>query len=157
MNIQEIATLVIAIATVVYTIGTFLLWKVTNETVRLTKLEISRKEQLLRATFVSSIYTGFREIYTSIITDKEQIKLLAKEQNCSEKQIREKYIASFLINHSYELFKYNSDSLIPSELWENIIIDMRELFKWKLIITKYIEIRPLFPSEFIEFIDKEIL
>ncbi len=157
MDIQTIAILVTASSTVIYTIGTFLLWNITNTSVRLTRQEMERKEKLTQATIVSSIYKNFREIYSLIINDSENLAILAKENGNAVSDIKREYIASFLINHSFEIYEYNLHKLIPDEFWNRVVIDMQALYKWDFVRIRWIKVSYLFPRDFVKFINEHII
>lgn len=154
---NDVAVWITAISTIVYTIGTFLLWISTRQSIRVTQNEIKRKEQILNSTYISNVYKNFREIYTDILNDSENANILANEQKLSISDSKKEYMGSFLINHAFEIYNLYKNNLLPDEFWQKIIIDMKVLFEWRFIQNRWQKIRTLYPKEFINFIDENII
>ncbi|MFA7192012.1 MAG: hypothetical protein WC089_01795 [Candidatus Paceibacterota bacterium] len=157
LNITDIAAIITAFSTVVYTVGTFLLWKISQRSLQNAQLQIELQRQFIEANFISSIYKNFRELYSSIIKDKHDIKILSDAKKSDPDTVREEYLGSFLINHAYEIYSLNQKKLIPLELWERVVIDMKVLFKWSFVKKRWGKIRKLYPLHFQSFIDDSLI
>lgn len=155
-GVTEWATIATTVATIIYTLGTFLLWKTTKKSIDLTRQQMKRSEDVLEQAAIQTVYKNFRELYTLILQDERDAEVLANTQNVTKEKLRERYIGSFLINHVFEIFCMYERKLIPDEFWKRVVRDMKVLFSWKFIIDRWNDIRTLYPPHFQQFIDDEI-
>ena len=150
----DYASWLTAITTVIYTLGTFLLWNITRKTLSLSKNQFERNEKVLQSASFQSIFKNFRDLYTAILQDNYYASILAEEEKTSIIELRRSYLAIFLINHVYEIYLLAKRDLVPPELWEALIIDIRELFKWRFIGDKWDAIKEFHTKDFQLFISE---
>lgn len=153
MTSVEISTIVTAIATTIYTAGTFLLWRTTEKNIKLVKRQVEREEKIMELGLVNDIYRNFRTVYMEIIKDEQNLQILATARNLTPEETRKAYLASFLINHVYEIFSANEKGFLPHEVWEKTIDDIQTLFKWNFIQTRWGKVHLMYPASFQKFVE----
>ncbi|GAB3430721.1 hypothetical protein [Niabella aquatica] len=156
---------VIAISTVIYTLGTFLLWRISitntrqnRKTISLTEEQIKRDTEIKQVEYISTIHKNFREVYSTFLKDEKSLQILSDNLGGTDtKIVRQNYLASFLINHAYELFEFNQYKLLPDDFWKRTEIDMRALFQWQFVNDRWQRIKTIYSPEFQKFIEEKIL
>lgn len=163
MNIQENATVCTAVATVVYTIGSLLMWWTTQKSLKLSRMQLNmmehqsyRQKELDRLQYISNVHKNFRELYISVLSTEKGVDILRKELGGSNDDVRKNYYASFLINHCYELFEIKSRKLFDEDFWHRIEIDMKDLFEWSFVKSRWKSIKTIYSPEFQEYIEQSI-
>lgn len=154
---SDYATFVIAVSTVIYTIGTFLLWRTTQKSLSLTQMEIQNTRKRMEAGFVANTVAWHRELYTFILSNEDFLKLLATSENMEIQKIKEGFLGTLLINNVMQAFYHNKSNMINSFLWGMILKDTEELFKWRIVSDRWKEIESIVPADFKNFINSQIL
>lgn len=155
MTYADFFTGLIALATVVYTIGTFLLWTSTRDTARLAKQQAELNDQRLKAQIYTEMVEAHRTLFLTILQNEELCKHLVPVGH-REESIRE-FIGTWLINHASLLHLHWAKGSIDHELWAGIKDDMRDLFEWPVVAERWQEVSEYHTTPFREFIGREIM
>jgi hypothetical protein len=157
MNTAEIASIVSTATTVIYTIGTFMLWWVTKRTLDLTIQRQEKEQIMMQVNYLNNLHRNFREVYSGILNDEEASKILAQEQGVNVTSLKKDYLGSFLINQASEAYRLSKNSLIPDDLWETLNKDMKDLFKWKFISDRWQQVKEYHSIDFQEFVESNLI
>ena len=157
LALSDYAVLAIAIATIIYTVGTFLLWKTTKESLVLMKNEFLNTRKQTESGFVANTTSLHRDIYSIILSDNELLKLFAGNEDIDLIEVKHGLIGTLLINNVMQAFYHYKNSLINEDIWNIIASDTKELFKLKIINERGDEIRNISSQDFKDFIDTQIL
>ncbi len=157
MNTAEIASIVSAATTVIYTIGTFMLWWVTKRTLDLTIQRQEKEQIMMQVNYLNNLHRNFREVYSGILNDEEASKILAQEQGVDVTSLKKDYLGSFLINQASEAYRLSKNSLIPDDLWETLTKDMKDLFNWKFISERWQQVKIYHSTDFQEFVESNLI
>lgn len=155
-KITIIMVTITAFATMIYTIGTFLLWWTTQKTLNLTKKQAELNEAIYRANLQNSVIDSHRQLMMSVIQDDELGKIFADSMNVSIDILKKRYLASLKINHSLMLFYQHHYGLIDENRWQSISGDMRESFNLSFISERWKTMKNFAPKEFVDFIENTI-
>jgi hypothetical protein len=157
LTTSEWISLIGAITTIIYTVVTYMLWKSTRDTLLLSLEQSNENRKRLEGQVLSDVYKNFQSIFSMFLNDKENIKLLAEERHTTSQDIRKRYLATFLINHSYDVFRSNEAKLLPKSFWDTFVIDIKGLYTWGFISARWKQVRHMYPEDFRNFLDNEIL
>lgn len=154
---MEILTLAIAIVTAIYTAGTFLLWLATRKTLQLSIAQNESTQKRVKAELLSNILTWHRDVFTFLLSKKNFVEQLSKEEGLDENQFEINYLLSILINNVFQIYYHYKQGNIEQDVWEITLRDVKELFNWKIVRKRWYEIRKVHCEEFKNFIDKNVL
>lgn len=148
---------VAAIAAMLNIIISILLWRTTQNSILLSYEQVKRTEVLTEMNSIQTFHKNFRELYSSILNDDDYLTILASTRQVDVVELKRNYLASFLINHAYELFLMHNKSMFTQEVWYTILIDMQTLFKWEFIINRWEKVKGIYVYEFQDFVKTNIL
>ncbi|WP_339697226.1 hypothetical protein [uncultured Roseivirga sp.] len=152
ISLDSISTLVIAIATVVYTVGTILLWVSTKKTTKLMSAQIQNQINSNHSLSTHYIINRHKEIFFEIIRNKELLKIFAEESNNSQSNSKRAILASILINHAHSIFiDYNND-VANREYMDSFESDFSDLLRLPFIRNRWMEVRDFHPADFRDFV-----
>lgn len=154
-QISNYATLVIAIMTIFYTLGTFLLWIETRKTLELAIAESERTQKQIKTNLISNIVASHRELFMYILSNENLPTLICKNSNTDV--FKSGFLATLLLNNVLQIFYHYKEGDIDEETWLSLVGDIKELFGWPIVIEQWSEYRKFCIDDFRDFIEKEIL
>ena len=154
-RISNYSTLAIAIMTVIYTIGTILLWIETTKSSKLAIKEFEIAKKLTEANLLSHIFDSYKDIFKLFLLDKDILLLLEDEEDISK--FKKDTLASLLINNASRIFYYYNKGIVDKEIWHSAVEDTKDLFSWKFIREHWNNYKQFSYSDFVTFIDSEII
>lgn len=162
--INATATVVIAIATVIYTIGTFLLWQTSRSNVKALESQLSLlKNQLdIQVQFNKAIAHGatldaHREIWLPMLTNRELISLLQTNPPDDQNRVAGEFLGSIVINHCSRIFSHFSDGIFEKSEFSSFARDARHLFSYPLVKWRWQEVEKYHSNEFAKFVHDNII
>lgn len=156
LNAAEISTLVTALATVIYTVGTFLLWKSSRDTARLIRNEVRNQSANSQSVADSSAFDAHRTLILEVLRDEHLLKTFSSELGMSSNEARTKFLASLFINQARRIYLDRARGLSKEPL-ATFEEDARELFSFPFIKKRWLEVRELHPQAFRTFVEKRLL
>lgn len=151
----NIANTIIAISTVIYTVGTFLLWRTTNKSVQKLDEQIEHQKSTSLSAAHHNVLDAHRSLFLNLITNDSLLKTYCgDDENIDE--VRKNLLASALINHALRIFLDYENKLSFEEIdaYEN---DVRDLFSHPLVLKRWEQVKMFHPSAFRSFIDDKVL
>lgn len=147
----------VVIATMIYTIGTFLLWLTTRKSLEFTRYELQQLRDQLQSETFQEIIRSHREIYSFLLSNDKLSKELIKGVGVKPNEFYSQMIGTFLINQASLLFHLNKYKTMDPSQWNNTKIDMKEMFQWQIVRKRWECVSHLHPEEFRKFIEDEII
>ena len=156
MNVIEAATVITAIATVIYTAGTFLLWKVSRDTTRLLQEELKRQVAASQSNSHHSVLDAHRTLILELMRDEKLLQSFSAELGLTTSDARTKFLATLLINHARRIFvDYNHR--LANDNMDSFSEDARELFSLPFIKQRWSEVKEFHPQGFRNFVESRLL
>jgi hypothetical protein len=147
--LTAISTAVAALFTIVYTIGTFLLWSANKKTIALLAAQMQSAAH-------HAVLDSHRELFFEILRNPQLCRVFAADLGLSEEIAREKYLATLLINHARRLYMDHRFNVASEDLLESFARDARELFSMPFVRQRWKEVREYHPQEFVAFVEHRI-
>ena len=98
------AATVIAIATVVYTIGAFFFWRSNRRLLDDLGQQVRRQTILAQAASDHAGFDAHRELFLELIREQDFLTVLSKGFGLTPEETKAKFIATLLINHACRVF-----------------------------------------------------
>lgn len=163
ISMQDFATAIIAVATVVYTGGTFLLWWVSRRNVQILERQLLLLEEQLQrqAAFnkvlvTNAILDAHREIWLPIISNPSFLNLLQKTELEGSERTAAEFLGSILINHCARIHLNFQHGLFGKDELEAFSRDARYLFSFPLVKWRWERAAKYHSEEFIRFVQAQI-
>lgn len=153
MTDTDIAIVITAIATTIYTIGTFMLWFSTRRTAALAESQARQTEKTLRGQIYTDLVAAHRDFFTFILTNTELSKILESDLGIEREELLKAFIGTLVINHVSQIYHHNQYGNIDANMWPGLIEDMRDTFTWPLVQKRWSAVREYHPVDFRKFID----
>lgn len=150
-------SIMIAFSAVAYTVGTFLLWLTTRETLAVTRKQNDIMEHRITALQHFERTSIHRDLYLRLLTDKSLSPLLVKTLGGDRRKILKDFMGTWLINHASDLFHERDQDLVGASQWLGIKRDMQAMFKWPIVLNRWRIVREYHPVRFRRFVDSQIL
>lgn len=157
LTVTDIGTVVIAVSTVIYTVGTFLLWVATNKTTKILSEQVLYQISIALSTAHHNTLNAHRDIFLNIISNAELLQLLADDLNLSSEETRKKFLASILINHTLRIFLDYKNRLPYDKDIRSFSMDAGDLFSIKMVRERWDEVKEFHPISFVNYIDSQVL
>lgn len=148
------SAIVTAVATVIYTIGTFLLWRSTQKSVTLLGRQISKDVAVSRSNAYHSIIDAHRELWLSLIANPHLASLFGLSDN---ELARRRIVGSLLINHCSRIFIDFETGVLDNSEVDSFARDAVEMFSISFVRERWEEVRRFHKSGFIDFVDSKVL
>ncbi|MQB05725.1 hypothetical protein DXT91_16540 [Agrobacterium tumefaciens] len=153
--ITATASALTAITTVVYTIGTFLLWKSTQNQILNQNQQLLNQQQQLRSTAQSEIISSHRSLFLTIIQNESLLKHISSSENTD--QTRRSMLASMLINHCGLMYTEYKAGNMPLQNMSGFTDDAADLFSIRIVNERWHSVKAFHDKSFAKFIDEEVL
>lgn len=156
-SIAVVATAVTALATIVYTVGTFLLWRATRESLEIASRQLDHASRAARGAVLADLFRAHREIFLRLIPPDVPLTSLwtsratitgTEPAEATKLQIAEEIFSSVLINHAAHIFHHYQSGLLHDDIWLRARNDMRDLFQNPIIRERWLAVRDFHPREF---------
>lgn len=159
ISLTEISTIVTAVSTVIYTVGTFMLWSTSNKTADLIRQQISNQVASNNSIAHHATLDAHRDLFINIIKDKDLLNIYAADFCSSADDARHKLLASLLINHTLRIFEDICQySLVDSRgSFDSFVEDARELFTLSFVRDRWMEVKEFHPPKFRAYVESNIL
>lgn len=152
----DISTIVTAGATVVYTVGTFMLWKVSRDTTCLVRDELKNQIAASHSASQHAVLDAHRTLILELLQDESLLHTFSSELKMTKEEARTKFIATLLINHARRIFiDYNHR--LTSDSIDSFTEDARELFSLPFIRERWNEVKSFHPQNFRNFVDTRLI
>jgi hypothetical protein len=146
-----LAAVVTAVATVVYTTGTFLLWFATKRSIDL----LDRQSRLQVAAAKGGSYLAIigehRELHALLMTSGLLSSLYGHDNMADEASLRNDILATMLINHAFAIFIHLDAELIDEQHREGFIRDAKELLTIPAVRKRWTQVAAMYPPKFQRF------
>ena len=158
------STLVVAVAKVVYTIGTFMLWIVGRASysamksqVDLIKLQYDSQSEFNKAVTKGATLDAHREIWLPIVSNPELAQLLEVEEPDDHNRVACDFLGTILVNHCSRIFdNYRANIYDATEL-DAFKRDARHLFSYPLVKWRWKEVAKYHSTPFNDFIHANVI
>lgn len=156
--------IIIAISTVVYTTGTFLLWRVTkvNTDLLSAQIKVLQAQELRSASFNrvvvdNSIVDAHREVWGLVLSTPKLFDLLtAKSEPLSENVVAAEWLGSILINHCARIHLAHHEKIYTENDLDAFARDARSLFGYPLVRWRWRSVAKYHTKDFRDFVEKMI-
>lgn len=157
---QFIFTLVIAGATVAYTIGTFGLLKSNRRMIELNQQTLESMRLSFYGSTWQNVVASHRDIFLKVLDSYELLTMMFLRQSDTvdrELTKRERIIGTIVINHAEACFLHLKFQMLPGELKEPIERGLLGLFSNPAIQRIWRSVEPQHRTrEFVDFVDQLI-
>ena len=153
----DFSSVAIAVTTVIYTLGTFLLWKTIHATLRLARDRASRGQQRVQAALVSSLVGHHRELFAMILQDRDLLSSFVADSDLGQDTVRDELLGSFLLNHALQVYYHWRHGTLDEELWVVLQADMDDLLAVPVVKRAWARARETFPPGFRDFVENSRL
>lgn len=156
MTHGDFGTILTAVFTAIYTIGTFLLWISTRKTTELLARELQNQIASNVSIAHHAVLDAHRNLYLEVIRDPHLLAILASSMEISEDEARSKFFGTLLINHALRVFwdyKYN---IADAKSMESFQRDVCDMFSFPFVRKRWEEVKKFHPPEFKIFVDNAI-
>jgi hypothetical protein len=157
MLVSEFASLLTAITTVVYTIGTFMLWRTTKKTTQLVESQVSAQIRSSYSSAHHSVLDGHRSLFLELIKTDELLNVLAKETGKDKEIVQKRFLASMMINQVLRVFLDYERNVALDKSINSFDADARDLFSFPFIRERWNEVKYFHPANFRNYIDSKIV
>jgi hypothetical protein len=149
----SLATIIIAIATVVYTIGTLLLWWTTRKSIEIFQKQFEEFRKATSADFIDRSIESQRHIWSVVISNDKVRSLIAEGLNIPEFVLVKDVVGSMLINNASRAYtQYECGNFAADEL-PSLKEDIADMFSLPFMKDVWISVRPYHSSSFVAFIE----
>lgn len=158
--IEDLANYVIASATIIYTLGTFLLWRVTTRSARSIEDQLHRQNDYYESSSGHSTIDAHREIFLAIIGDADLAEIVFADdpKDISESlSIKRDIITSILINHCLRIYVDYQNGIQNNDNLEQFIADAQSMFSIPVVIQRWNHVKGSHRRDFREFIDTKVI
>lgn len=157
------ATIVIAVATVIYTIGTFLLWHTSrcNVVALENQLQLLSRQLDIQVQFNKTIAHGasldaHREIWLPMVSNPELLSLLQANPPDDRGRAAGELLGSIIINHCSRIFSHFSDKIFDQSELPAFARDAQHLFSYPLVRWRWQDVLQYHSDDFVEFVHNNI-
>jgi hypothetical protein len=157
LSTSDWVSILASISTAVTALLTYLLLLETRNTIRQTDKALQRDRDRQESESISKVLSNFKDAYSGMMSDKDGIAILAKEDNIEKVQVKENFFGSFLINNTFEIYNLHKKGFIKNDYWQFILVDMKDFFNFQFIQRRWAQIKIIYPKDFQKFIDNEMV
>jgi len=150
---NEVTQIIIAIATVVYTVGTFLLWSSTRQSIRISRDQQQQLNTSYQASFIQEVVRSHRELYSLMVTHPTLLKEMAAIDDTTGENVIRQYFLTMMVNHTEYLYMVFKLQQVDTGFWKGIERDMKEMFSKPTIRKHWNVIKYYHSRDFVDFID----
>ncbi|WP_454700890.1 hypothetical protein [Agrobacterium burrii] len=154
-SIAAISSALTAITTIAYTVGTFLLWKSTQNQISNQNQQLLNQQQQLRSTAKSEIISSHRSLFLTIIQNEDLLKNISSEDNTEK--TRRSMLASMLINHCGLMYTEYRAGNMPLQNMSGFTDDAADLFSIRIVNERWHSVKAFHDKEYSRFIEDEVL
>lgn len=160
----SISDIVIALSTVVYTIGTFLLWVTTKRNTELLSREIQelraqreRERSFNRVLIDNSVIDAHRELWYAILNNAKLLNLLISPSSPTKEDVpAAELLGSILINHCARVHLAFQEEIYDVGQIDAFARDARSMFNYPLVKWRWNQVSKYHTRPFIDFVEKMI-
>lgn len=157
MSVNELSTLITASATVVYTLGTFLLWKVNRQTLQMVQREVQNQISSSHSASYHGVLDAHRELILELLRDEKLLGVFSTELGYTKDQTRSKFIATLFINQASRIFADYNHHLAGEQTMESFSSDAAQLFSLPFIKERWQEVKVCHSVAFQKYVDTRLL
>lgn len=157
---EGVAALVGAASTAIYTIITTFLWFENRRTLRVLRQQLQLLEQQLaqqaafnRSLAYHEIVNSHRDLLRLLIETQVADRALVLEGETDSAKVKERLVATAMINHCQAMFVDSEAGIIDPQHWESFMRDTRGMFQIPLVRERWETARGYYPPKFQAFID----
>lgn len=160
---QTVATVAIAATAIAYTVGTFLLWRTTQRSVDLARVQSRLAERASTAAILDEVFRSHREIFFRLIPphvsladlweNRTRFDIEGEPSEAATQRVAEDIFASILINHAARLFHHYRQGLLGDPVWQGARDDIQDLFRNPIVRGRWSAVRNFHPDDFRELVD----
>jgi len=164
LGLGTVSDIVIATATVIYTVGSFMLWWTTKRNTDLLAVQVAelrgqaeRNASFNRVLIDNSIVDAHREVWGLVLNNPRLFQLLsAKEDPSADTAVIAEWLGSIFINHCARVHLAHHENIYnPSDI-DAFARDARSLFSYALVRWRWKSVQKYHSREFREFVDRMI-
>lgn len=159
---QDLALFITAGATVIYTIGTLLLWYSTRANVRalehqlsVLKSQAAQQTSFYKVTASNTVLDAHREIYLSLIENPKLARLLQTSLPAANERTIAELLASIMINHCSRVYQNFQHGFFDHSDFAGFYRDARDLFNVPLIKWRWETVAKYHSDDFVKFINDQ--
>jgi len=158
MTAQDWSTIVIALATVVYTCATIALWKVTKASVDQTRQSVEALKSSTYGLTLQGIAENHRELaFRALGSETLQRTFMNANPEDRELDSETRLFAGVLINHLETCYEHCRFGTIPDEFKEPLRRDIaRTITSIPALRRRWREMRDQLEPEFVGFVEREM-
>lgn len=157
LSTADWVSILASVSTAITALLTYLLLLETRNTIRQNDKALQRDRDRQEAESIGKVLSNFKDAYSAMMSDKDGISILAKEDNLEKVQVKENFFGSFLINNTFEIYNLYKKGFITNDYWQFIVVDMKDFFNFQFIQRRWAGIKIIYPMDFQKFIDNEIV
>jgi hypothetical protein len=157
LSTADWVSILASVSTAVTALLTYLLLLQTRNTIRQNDKALQRDRDRQEAESIGKVLSNFKDAYSEMMSDKDGIAILAREDNLEKVQVKENFFGSFLINNTFEIYNLQKKGFIKNDYWQFILVDMKDFFNFQFIQRRWASIKILYPTDFQKFIDNEVV
>lgn len=116
-----------------------------------------KNTRINEAIFAQNLFEAFQRDRRAILDNPNTLEVIAEERGIEPKQLIIDSIGSFDINRAYLVYYLHQEKMTPKERWIHQKKDMQRLFIDKLIQNRWKQIKTRYPTEFQQFVKRELL
>jgi hypothetical protein len=157
------AALVAAASTAIYTVVTTFLWFENRRTLRVLERQLLVLDRQLtqqaafnRSLAYHEIVNSHRDLLRLLIETKVADTALVLEGETDPAKVKERLVATAMINHCQAMFVDSEAGIIDPQHWESFIRDARGMFQVPLVRERWQTARAYYPPKFRAFVDDVI-
>jgi hypothetical protein len=152
-----------AVATVIYTVGTFLLWHTSRSNVKalesqlaLLNTQLDFQVQFNRAVAHGATLDAHREIWLPVVSNRELLSLLQANPPDDRNRTAGELLGSIVINHCSRIFAHFSDGIFDASELPAFSRDARHLFSYPLVRWRWQDVAKYHSDDFAKFVHDNI-
>lgn len=156
--ITLVAVILTAMATIIYTIGTFMLWFVTRKSTALVRDQLDNQRKQLQSAALSQILSSHRDIFLTIVRDDKLLDAVFAQKNPKDIRLLKKtWMGTILINHCSMMFNEYQRGTLSADSFPNFVDDAKYLFTFPAVADRWVEVRSYHENTFVSFVDLQVL
>jgi hypothetical protein len=154
MDSIAISAIITAVATVVYTVGTYLLWSEAIKNSKAIKEQIEINSRTVRAATYAEIIRSHRDLFLNLLSNPDFRAHLPKTNGQNDNELIEAFTGTLLINHASQLhYQYLAGTIEPN-CWSDYLTDIADLFRWPVVVKRREKVKQCHSQEFRQVISE---
>lgn len=153
LNVSDVTSILIVIITLVYTVGTFLLFFLQKKSLNLVSKQIELMLNQSKSQSYHNIINNHREIITTIVSNKKVLDTISNNFGFNNNKFTNNFIATLFINHVFTVYVDYENNILTEEQWSFAKIDILDLFCIKFIKNRWEQVQEFYPQNFTKTIN----